>query len=112
MQNRNLCVQRVARLSYTDKKHVVYDKGHVIACVCCAGNNDYMYTLYDESQEEQVLTFIEKLDRQRNTMSNYDVVFLDEDPLEICRWFSNQRLFRFPIYSNLFKLLGYLKKKS
>ena len=68
MQNKTFCVQRVARLSALNNRHNVYDKNRLIACVCCNGNRDYSYTLYDESQEERVQTFIRRLDKQRNTM--------------------------------------------
>ena len=82
MQNRNLRIQRVTRLSVVNKRHSVYDKDHVIACVSCIGNHDYSYVLYDESKEERVQTFIRRLDKQRSKTYACEVYY-GIDPSEI-----------------------------
>ena len=67
MKNKTFRVQRVTRFSALNNRHIVYNKEHVIASVCCNGNRDYSYILYDESQEERVRAFIKRLDKQRKT---------------------------------------------
>ena len=75
MKNKTFRVQRVTRLSAMNNRHIVYDKNRLIACVCCNGNRDYSYVLYDESQEERVRAFIKRLDKHRKTEYASDLYF-------------------------------------
>ena len=75
MKSKTFRVQRATHFSGVNNKHLVCDKDHVVACVCCNGNRDYSYILYDESQEERVRAFIKRLDKQRKTIYAHEFYF-------------------------------------